>query len=77
MSNENRCRMCDARLKHPVKRGRRAQFCGTKCRSKHYKEWRRKYDAQEYVKAAKREREMKKYHREKTERERSPAKYRS
>lgn len=57
----DKCLVCKKKINHPVKRGRKAKFCGSECRIKHRKEWRRGYDAQPYVKAAKSKREMAKY----------------
>lgn len=53
-----KCPICKKSFDHPVRRGRRAQFCGDKCRTVHRKEWRKNYDAQPLVKGKKRLREM-------------------
>lgn len=65
MPTRRTCEICHKKLKHPVRRGRRARFCGPVCREIYRKDWRKRYDAQEYVKKAKREREMAKYWAEK------------
>ncbi len=59
-----RCLICKAKFDHPVRRGRRAKFCGALCRAKYLKKWRRLYDASEPVKAKKRKRAMEKWYRD-------------
>lgn len=59
-----RCLICKTKLNHPVKPGRKALFCGPECRIKHEKQYHKVYDAQDHVKAAKRKREMARYHRD-------------
>ena len=64
MQAKGRCPICKTKFDHPVKPGRKALFCGPECRTKYEKEWHKIYDAQDHVKAAKRKREMARYHRE-------------
>jgi len=59
-----RCLICNKKFNHPIRSGKRAKFCGPKCRAKHKKEWHRAYDAQEHIKAAKRVRESARWYRE-------------
>ncbi|KKL86034.1 hypothetical protein LCGC14_1948750 [marine sediment metagenome] len=61
------CEICNKRINHPVRRGRKSRFCGFKCRAKHKKEWRRVYDAQKHIKKKKSKRELARYYRNKLE----------
>lgn len=57
-----KCQICKKNFRHPVQRGRKPHFC-PKCRVARRKKWRKAYDAQDHIKAAKRKRELPKRYR--------------
>ena len=60
-----KCLVCKSDINHPVRTGRRSLLCSPKCRAEYKRAWRKAYDSQDHVKAAKAKREKKKYWRDK------------
>lgn len=64
-----KCPVCKAKFDYPYKRGGRSRFCSPLCRAVHRKKWRKKYDAQEHLKASRRKSSLAWYYRQKEKRD--------